>query len=209
MTVQASDLWEPYYDQVTETCLVKYKQADEIDPLDLLTTLMHLEGLPMHCPVHHYIMPALFLTAVRKKQGHQVEVLERDLVETEKRARNILPGFCGFYGACGAAVGLGVFFSMITDATPYSPGNPWAWANKATGQALLDISEMGGPRCCKRTSYRAFQTGLSQIENNLGISFNVPQKIICTQHELNAECLRLACPYYPVEENVEKAECQR
>ena len=34
------------------------------------------------------------------------------------RATDIKGGFCGFYGNCGAAVGTGIYVSIITGATP-------------------------------------------------------------------------------------------
>lgn len=196
MATLTPDVWEPYYGKVSAACLAEFEGAESCEPFALLKQLLHLEGLPMHCPVHHHILPAVLLTVVRKAQAHPVEVLERDLAEAEKRARNILPGFCGFYGACGAAVGLGVFFSVITDATPYSAGKPWAWANQATGKTLLDISEMGGPRCCKRTSYTALQSVLPLIAETINIQFTIPDEIVCDQDGDNHECLRKACPYY-------------
>jgi len=197
MTAMTPDVYEPYFSKVTDVCLKLFDIGETIDPFALLTRLMTLDGLPMHCPVHHFIMPATLLTTCLQRQGDGVATLRRNLEEAEKRARKVLPGFCGFYGACGAAVGVGIFFSVITDATPYSSDKSWSWANRATGQALMDIAALGGPRCCKRTCYRAFQSVLPQLNETLDIVIKPPTSIQCMQHQNNMECLRTACPYYP------------
>ncbi len=196
MAETGMNIWEPYYDQVTQICLLEFKQKSDIDLWSLFTKLIELDGLPMHCPVHHYILPAALLTTVRKKQGHEIEIIQRDLAEAEKRGRNVLSGFCGFYGSCGAAVGAGIFFSIITDATPHSAGQTWGWANQATGQALVNIAKFGGPRCCKRTSFISLQSVLPQIEDVLEINLRLPQEITCTYHKRNQECLKTNCPFY-------------
>ncbi|MEL7622638.1 MAG: DUF5714 domain-containing protein [Clostridiales bacterium] len=203
MAVITPDMYEPYYDKVSEACLQAFSGDRTVEPFGLMTRLMSLEGLPMHCPVHHYIIPAALLAACRRLQGLDETVLRRDLQETEKRARHILPGFCGFYGSCGAAVGAGIFFSVITDTTPYSRGQTWGWANRATGQALIDIASLGGPRCCKRTCFRALQSVLPQIKETLGFDFPLPENIRCTQNANNSECLLSACPYYQ-KDSIEK-----
>lgn len=205
MTVITPDMYEPYYDKVRKACLEDFSAAKMPEPFWLMTRLMALEGLPMHCPVHHYIIPAALLTACRRRQGQEKAVLQRDLHEAEKRARNILPGFCGFYGSCGAAVGAGIFFSIITDTTPYSKGQTWAWANRATGQSLLDIASLGGPRCCKRTCFRSMQSVLPQIKETLGYDFVLPEPIRCTQNVNNGQCLLSACPYYQEEKGHKEA----
>ncbi|VUT25840.1 MAG: hypothetical protein MOIL_01256 [Candidatus Methanolliviera sp. GoM_oil] len=56
-----------------------------------------------------------------------------------------LGGFCGYHGDCGAAVGTGIFISLITDATPLSK-HEWKLSNLMTAKSLLSIANHGGPR---------------------------------------------------------------
>ena len=51
---------------------------------------------------------------------NEPELKEKKIEDARKRAVNVLGGFCGFYGACGAAVGTGIFISVITEANPLS-----------------------------------------------------------------------------------------
>ena len=71
-----------------------------------------------------------------------------------RRARNVLPAFCGLYGACGAAVGCGIFMSVYTGTTPLSK-DTWSLCNYATAGALSEMAKLGGPRCCKRNTFAA------------------------------------------------------
>ena len=64
--------------------------------------------------------------------------------EAEKRAKNVLPAFCGFYGACGAAIGVGIFMSIYTGTTPLTK-DTWKLCNMSTADALKEMAKIGGP----------------------------------------------------------------
>lgn len=184
-----------YYEQITRVCLEQYRGREPIRLLVLVQELMALDGFPIHAPVHHYLVPAVLLTVCRRAQHHPIEVLERDLTLALERSQNVPGGACGFYGACGACVGVGIFWSVITDTTPLS-SQSWAYGNRATGEALLAVAEVGGPRCCKRCTFLSLASALPQIRSVLGIDLadDVP---LCGFHSQNKECLGAACPYYP------------
>ena len=184
-----------YYEQITGVCLERYRGSAPIEPLRLAQELMALDGFPIHAPLHHYLVPAVLLTACRKAQQHPAEVLERDLALALERSQNVPGGACGFYGSCGACVGVGISWSVITDTTPLS-GQSWAYGNRATGQALLAVAEVGGPRCCKRSTFLSLSSALPQIRSVLGIEL-AEETPPCTFHSQNTECLGKACPYYP------------
>lgn len=187
-------VFEPFYPLVTEICLEVFDDGEPVDLLALMERLMAIEELPMHCPVHHYMVPAVLLTACRKLQGHGRDMFERDIQTALERAKNVLPGFCGYYGTCGAAVGIGIFWSIVTDSTPYSR-ETWGLMNRATGEALLEIAGRGGPRCCKRTSFVALQVAARQIREVLKLDLR-PGLIRCHHHERNRECQGVSCPFY-------------
>ena len=52
----------PFYDKIEAACLAAFRAEAKPTPYGLLLELMDLPGLPMHCPPHHYIMPATLLT---------------------------------------------------------------------------------------------------------------------------------------------------
>jgi len=158
-------------------------------------TLMRNPAIRMHGPEHHFLVPAVLLSAYynqKKSAGEKTEKIK----EAEKRAKNILGGFCGYYGDCGAAVGTGIFISLITKATPLSE-REWKLCNTMTAKSLLSIANMGGPRCCKRNTILAIIEAVSFLRENFDIeSINVSENVKCEFNSLNKECIKDRCPFY-------------
>ena len=181
---------------ITDDCLAFYKAhlGQCCDPAALAGDIMASEGFPMHFPCHHYLVPAVLLTAVRAARKKEGTNLEADLALARERAETVPGGACGFQGCCGAAVGVGIFWSVITDCLPVS-GKPWALANGATGKALLELAEIGGPRCCKRCSWMAIRSALPKIKEVLQVELPMEDPV-CAFHAGNRECLRKKCPFY-------------
>lgn len=192
------DALEIYYGKITDKCLEWFHKDGSINLWDMATDLMRIEGLPMHCPPHHYLMPAVLLTACHKAEDGDEEILKEDLEEACSRAHNILGGFCGLYGNCGAAVGAGIFFSIYTQTGPCSEES-WSWANKIVAEGLMRISEIEGPRCCKRNIYLALEAARDVIEEYLEIYFEKPEKVVCQFYKNNKECKGIKCPYFSKE----------
>lgn len=186
------------YDILLAKCLEMYISKESLNVFDMATKLMDYEGIPMHHPFHHFIVPAVLLTACFKAQKKPYSELLESLDEAMVRSRNILGGFCGNYGNCGAAVGTGIFMSIITDTSPLSEMT-WAWANETTGICLVEISKIPGPRCCKRTVFIALKNALQIIKNKLQIELPFKNEIICRYHKHNAQCKKELCPFYKSE----------
>ena len=186
----------PFYDAIETTCCAAYSAPEAVDAFSLLEQLMDLPGLPMHCPPHHYIMPAVLLTVVGRAAGVPEDLYREQMAEAKDRALHVLGGFCGWYGNCGAAVGIGIFMSVYTGTDPHSQQH-WADCNRATGQALVRIAEVEGPRCCKRNCYISLCSALDSVAQSLGLQLPQPGKIVCKYHEDNPDCKKNACPFYP------------
>ncbi|MDO4554893.1 MAG: DUF5714 domain-containing protein [Lachnospiraceae bacterium] len=191
-------LEESVNEAIKEICMGYFREG-KADAFALLQDLMDLEGVPMHYPYHHYIVPMVLLTTVRTMEKSEEEILSQDLDTAIERGQNILGGFCGFYGNCGAAVGVGVFYSIYAGIVPTSRKG-WAACNKATADALLKISEIEGPRCCKRNSFLALYSAADTIKERFGIEIACPEAVVCKYHDRNKECKRKACPYFKEEE---------
>ncbi|MDD4726941.1 MAG: DUF5714 domain-containing protein [Tissierellia bacterium] len=187
---------------ITEECLNIFVKKDFVQPTELAIHLMDYPQLAMHCPQHHYLIPASMLTAAYKVLERSVETLQNDLIEAMMRAKNILPAFCGFYGSCGAAVGLGVYASILTDTTQYSKYT-WSLANKIVGESLLKMSEINGPRCCKRNSFIALQVAENFNRDEFGIDLGTTESITCTHYYKNKECKKNECPYFPTNQEIQ------
>lgn len=187
-----------YYVAIREKCLSFFTEKEKKNIWEMAMECMDLEGLPMHCPPHHFMVPAVLLTACARKEGRSLENLEKMLSEADKRAKKVLGGFCGNYGNCGAGVGVGIFLSVYTKTTPLSDVT-WQWVNAATGRALIRIASVEGPRCCKRNAFLAFQEAVEIVKERLGLELEKPEKVVCRYFPNNKECKKEKCPFYPGE----------
>jgi hypothetical protein len=108
----------------------------------------------------------------------------------KKREEHVLGGFYGFYGNCEAAVGTGIFTSLITNATPLSRLG-WRRDNLSIAQSLLSIAEQGGPRRCKRNTFLAILQTENFVNKNFRISFKINKKLKCNFYSLKKSTLNI------------------
>ncbi len=184
---------EKLYQQIKEICLAGYDSRTT--SIQMLEQAWEHPDFPMHCPEHHFLVTAVLLAMYRALKQDAKAQLEIDLAAAEERSKNILPGFCGWYGACGAAIGSGIFFSILTDTNPYST-ETWGLANLLTADSLREIAVIGGPRCCKRVCYTTVKATTEFMRHHLGLDSGKLESIHCRYHAQNAQCRKTACPYY-------------
>jgi len=167
------------------------------DPMLMAVELMHSQAVKMHGPEHHFLVPAVLLTAYYNTLGGIKSITEKEkkLREAKTRSEKVLGGFCGFYGACGAAVGTGIYISLVTNATPVSK-QEWMLSNLMTSQSLNCIACAGGPRCCKRDTFIAITEAVSFTAKNLNIEIPLSAGIKCGFSHLNRECLQTGCDFF-------------
>ena len=180
-----------------EKCLTLFDEK-KTDLYEMAAELMEIREIPMHYPYHHYIVPAVLLTACHGAAGGERGELLKKLDTAEQRARDVLGGFCGFYGACGAGIGVGIFYSVYQEISPLSQEG-WAAANQATADALTAIAGVEGPRCCKRCCFLALYSARKTIEEKLGIRLSMPEQIRCSYSGRNLDCKKEACPFFAEE----------
>jgi hypothetical protein len=137
------------------------------------------------------MVSAVIVAAVRNA-GYKIP--EGAIEEAIARAVKVPGGWCGSHGACGAAIGVGVAVSILTEATPIT-GKPRALANEGT---LFALSRMlgGYPRCCKRASRQALEAAVEFLRNKMNIVLPVHQPILCSYSWRNKECAKEDCSYY-------------
>lgn len=192
------ELNESLFTEISKICMDSYSENFKISPVQLMEKIWASTAFPMHCPEHHYLIPAVLLTVYHRLKNHEKGLLEEDLKIAAARSRNILAGFCGLYGACGAAVGSGIFFSVFTDTTPYST-DTWGPANRITAECLMEIANLGGPRCCKRVCFSSIMTSTKFMKEYMELDIGDLSPISCRFHDLNAECKEKLCPFYEKE----------
>ncbi len=165
------------------------------NPVDIAATLMKAPNFKMHCPDHHFLIPAVLLAAY-SKSIKKTKKLKDWLKVAKNRAEKVPGGFCGTHGSCGAAVGTGIFISTITGATPLSVIE-WDLNNSMVGTSLLSMAKYGGPRCCKRVTFISLLEASRLLKERMSIQLNMADNIQCTFSTLNEkECLKEKCPFY-------------
>jgi len=145
----------------------------------------------MHGPEHHAMVPAAILAAI-KNTGHPVPDGAIDLAAD--RGSKVPGGWCGFYGACGAAIGVGIAVSILTEATPVT-GKPRSLAIEATSYALNRMND-GYPRCCKRASRKSLEATVEFLDDRMGIVLCKGKSILCIHSHRNRECQEKQCSYF-------------
>jgi hypothetical protein len=164
------------------------------DPSRIAAILMKNPQIKMHGPEHHFLVPAALLAAWYNRNKN---MLRKDaaIFLARRRAEDVKGGFCGFHGACGAAIGTGIFISIITGATPVAK-EEWRLANLMSAASLKVIAENGGPRCCKRDSFLAIDTAVTFLKEHFETELPLEERLKCEFTILNRECLGDECIYY-------------
>jgi len=165
---------------------------DSKNPIEIIRKLMAMPFCHMHGPEHHIMVGAALLTAY-KNSGGEID-LEKSLIEMQSRGKKVPGGVCGFWGACGAGISAGIFVSIVTGSTPLKE-KEWALSNRMTADALREIAELGGPRCCKRNSYTAIQKATEFAKKHLGVEME-SDNFKCIHKKENNQCIKERCPYH-------------
>ena len=166
--------------------------SDSVNPIEMATAIMHSEKIKMHGPEHHFLVPAVLITAYCNILNDPSKQSKIEIAR--KRAEKVLGGFCGTHGNCGAGVGTGIFISIITNSTPLAK-DEWRLSNLMTGTCLVSIANHGGPRCCKRDTYLALNEAIKFLDEKFQITMESPG-IHCEFSEYNKECLMADCLYF-------------
>lgn len=177
-------------DIITTYCL----QTKSNNPVEIANLIMAHPAVKMHGPEHHYLLPAVMLSVYYRITG-KLDVLAVKLEKARKRSEMVPGGFCGSHGNCGAAVGSGIFMSLITEATPLSK-EEWQLSNMATAKSLYSIAMHGGPRCCKRDVYFSIIETAGFVNEKFNISIPLDSAINCKFSKFNRECLYKDCIFY-------------
>lgn len=175
---------------VSDLCLEETSK----DPIEIVREMMAMPYCPMHGPEHHVMVGCALLTAF-KNAGGEVD-LPAALKTMMDRAGRVPGGFCGNWGACGAAVSAGTFVAIITGSSPLSEEG-FRLAQKMTVKALDRISDIGGPRCCKRDSYIAILSAVEYVKEHFGVEMECGD-VVCIHSAQNAQCIGARCPFHPV-----------
>ncbi len=185
----------PMFDAIESEAILIYREKSAHSLQDNVERLMCLDGLLMHCPEHHYIVPVVLLLAAHSEAGSKIEDVVHDLAVAKTRAMSVPGGFCGNCGCCGAAVGAGIFLSVWLGVNPKSSDN-WALVNRLSAACLNRVATVEGPRCCKRVTYLSLMEAADFCARETDIHFIPPSNIVCKWFAQNNECRGTACPFF-------------
>jgi Family of unknown function (DUF5714) len=162
------------------------------DPVETFVKARIGLRFPMHGPRHHALVAAAFLLAYHDLYG---EPSWATILETLQSADTQLPGgTCGYWGACSAALAVGMAYCAILGASP-TDGPPRAAAQQLVGRIVTRVGEFDGPRCCRRECLLALQVGCELSATHLPKLLPTVYQVHCEQASKNPECIDEACPY--------------
>lgn len=175
--------------KIVEACL----QEKSKNPLDIFYNIAHMDFVRIHGPEHHVLDGAALLTAYYNAGGKME--LQTSLHELMKRGLQMPGATCGMWGVCGAVSSMGAALSIIDGTGPLSLDSSWGKHMEFTSKALCSLSQVGGPRCCKRDAFLSFQKAIEYINENYNVELE-SSRIECCFSEKNEQCIKERCPFY-------------
>ncbi len=175
--------------KIIEACL----KVNSRNPIDIFNNIAQQDFVRIHGPEHHILDGASLLTAFYNAGGN-ID-LEKSLNELMKRGLQMPGAICGLWGVCGAVSSIGAALSIIDGTTPLSSDGSWGKHMEFTSKALYSLSQVGGPRCCKRDAFLSFQNAIQYINENYDVELQNAQ-IKCSFSEKNEQCIENKCPFY-------------
>jgi MoaA/NifB/PqqE/SkfB family radical SAM enzyme/SAM-dependent methyltransferase len=164
----------------------------EQDLITLLKLIRSHPSIPMHGPEHHAMIPGILLACYRNCGG---AISAKEILTAISRGADVPGGVCGFWGACGAAIGIGIGVATIFSATPLTPG-PRQLAQEFSGRILMALASRKGSRCCQRETYIALTETARLSTEMLSVSLRAEAELQCDQYLHNKECIRKQCPLW-------------
>ena len=175
-------------DAIRQLCL----SSTETDMISLLDNIRRHPAVPIHGPEHHAMVPGIILSTYRNLGG---EISNEDIETGIERGSKVPGGYCGFVGACGAALGVGIAFSIALGANPVKATERMT-IQTAVHAALGRVAEFEAARCCQRDSWVALKEAAHLSKSMLPITLSADFHLVCKQKSANKECMGKACPIF-------------
>ena len=164
----------------------------QTDMIRLFQEIRQHPSIPIHGPEHHIIVPGIILATYRNLGGQ----VPRTMLQTALRRGQAIPGgVCAFTGACGAAVGVGIAFSLLLGASPVK-AKERQQVQQISQAVIRAQAQFAAPRCCQRDSWLALRQAAALSKDYLPIPLQAEFPLRCQQTQLNRECLGSACPLW-------------
>ena len=169
------------------------RQSDETDMVALMQHIRRHRAIPDHGPEHHALVPAVMVTTYQNLGG---TVGDEALATAMARGSKVPGGFCGQSGGCGAALGVGIGFSVLLGASPVK-AELRQLVQQITAETLLELASQPAARCCQRDGWTALKKAAELSRTLLPIPLQAEASLTCTQHQRNRFCLGERCALHP------------
>ena len=183
-------------DTTTTLATLVVRDFDGIRPAEMLEKLFAPgEGAPVNGVWHHAIIGEILFICLRNAGYPITDELIEEVID---RGRQIPGGSCGFVGTCGALSSVASAYAILLGSTPVAVvprENLLAFSAKL----LARLAEVGGGRCCKKSSYAALETARGEFAK---LGFELPDEQFegrCPFFSDNEACDGDDCIYFPRE----------
>ena len=175
-----------------ELIIKDIKLEEGVNPIRIFKRIAQKEYISIHGPEHHILDGASILVAY-KNAGGNIDIdnaLEKIMAEGLR-----MPGaMCGLWGICGAITSIGAALSIIDGTGPLSTDGTWGEHMQFTSDAVGELGQINGPRCCKRDAMIAFKNGIEYVNKHYPVNLEY-EHMKCEYSDLNEQCINEKCPY--------------
>ena len=173
------------------------KEQKSKNPIEIIKSLMHSDFIDMHGPEHHFLDGACFMRAL---YNAGLEFDFDSALDTFAQRTIKMPGaMCGLWGVCGSVASLGAVFALLDGTGPLSQDESYKSHMEFTSSVIKKMSEIGGPRCCKRNAFISIMYGVQYAKSHYNINIELPSNIECEFSNFNKQCIGNKCPFNKVE----------
>lgn len=176
-------------------------KEETTDPITMAKAVMKNDFVSIHGPEHHFLDGACFLKAIHN--ANPFFNLKETLDELANRSIRMPGAMCGYWGVCGSVASIGAALSVLHKTGPLSSDEHYKEHMEYTSRVIKRMSEIGGPRCCKRNAFLSISEGVLFIKEKYGIELPF-HKISCEFSSLNRQCIGSRCPFHKEGECHEK-----
>ena len=180
-------------EEKAQRIITDVKKEKGNNPVQIFKKIAANDYVNMHGPEHHVLDGACLLVAFHNAGG---DIDLDECLERLQREGIRMPGaMCGLWGICGAITSIGAALAIIDGTGPLSEDGTWGEHMSYTANAIGELGEINGPRCCKRDAMIAFKNGIEYVNTHYNVRLEY-EKQECEFSNQNQQCIKTRCPFY-------------
>jgi len=139
------------------------------------------------------MVPGILLAAYRNNGGN---IGDEEILTGINRGTQVPGACCSFFGVDGAAIGVGIAFSVILKASPFA-GELRQKVQKIVIRVAEKIAEHPFSRCCLRECWLALKEAETISRELLDTIISAQNPLVCEQFKNADHCAGKLCPLFP------------